>query len=439
MEKTSGKNFKDNIVSVFRNHGDDRSTLGPEVLRSLVDRQAEKPGVEEQDISYSTQTLRIYTELLKIELFLEKTWDIKILGKSVLVKFELSEADNELRENNSNGFYKDIALKCIKRCDQLSIRLQKLQQDAASVRDYVSSVQSRILEDSITLLLELWFTCKAKLLALRNRVAGVFINSKLLLINIELESLKTHLSTRKDYAKVIPAYQSFMKILVEQLQDAQVTGDQALFDECLQVFLDVESMYNSMNFSWLLSDNKLLQDSLAEADAKNHAVADPFVIDSLSPSSLETDNSDHELRSRSSSTSVPMSTSTDLSLMLEKTQLSKELPTLLATFNNAKRMEQEIENVRTAPNNYNNGNNNPNNVANLYHSNTPGLPSASNFKSKLMMMNQQQNNLWNQFLPNATTFNTKNPYSNGSHILSSLYGMNNNSNGTSNNRSKDKD
>ncbi|GAV53436.1 hypothetical protein ZYGR_0AI07200 [Zygosaccharomyces rouxii] len=434
MEGTNGMKYKDTIVSVFHRGDDDRSNLEPDVLKNLVDRQAKKPGVQEQDISYCTQTLKIYTELLKIELFLEKTWDIKILRKSVLVKFELSEVDNELRENNGNGFYKDIALKCIRKCDKLSIRLQSLQQEAASVRDYVASMQSRILEDSITLLLELWFTCKAKLLALRNRVAGVFIDSKLLLIDIELESLKTHLATRKDYAKVIPAYRSFMKILVEQLQDAQTTGDQALFDECLQVFLDVEAMYNSMNFSWLLSDNKLLQDSLTEADAKNHAVADPFVMDPLSPSSLDMDNSDPELRSRSSSASVPMSTSTDLSLMLEKTQLSKELPSLLATFNNAKRMEQEIENIRTPPNN--NNNNNPNNVTSIYNNHPPGLPSSSNFKAKLMMMNQQQQNLWSQFLPNAATFNTKNHYGSGNHILSSLYGMNNN-NISSNNRNND--
>ncbi|CAR27443.1 hypothetical protein ZYGR_0I07180 [Zygosaccharomyces rouxii] len=435
MEGTSGKDYKDTIVSVFQRCEDDRSNLTPDVLKTLVDRQAEKPGVQEQDISYCAQTLKIYTELLKIELFLEKAWDIKILGKSVLVKFELSEADNESRENNGNGFYKDIALKCIRKCDKLSIRLQNLQRDAASVRDYVASMQSRILEDSITLLLELWFTCKVKLRALRNRIAGVFIDSKLLLIDVELESLKTHLSTKKDYAKVIPAYRSFMKILVEQLQDAQATGDQTLFDECLQVFLDVEAMYNSMNFSWLLSDNKLLQDSLTEADAKNHAVADPFVIDSLSPSSLETDNSDPELRSRSSSASVPMSTSTDLSLMLERTQLSKELPSLLATFNNAKRMEQEIENIRMTPNN---NHNNPNNVTSIYNSNTPGLPSSNTFKAKLMMMNQQQHNLWNQFLPNATTFSPKNHYGSGNHILSSLYGMNNNQNNSTNSNNRNK-
>lgn len=431
MEGVNGMKYKDTIVSVFHGCDNDRGSLEPDVLKTLVDRQTKKPGVQEQDISYCTQTLQIYMELLKIELFLEKTWDIKILGKSVLVKFELDEINNDLRENNSNGFYKDIALKCIRRCDKLSIQLQNLQQEAASVRDYMASMQSRILEDSITLLVELWFTCKVKLLTLRNKVAKVFIDSKLLLIDIELESLKTHLSTKKDYTKVIPAYRSFMKILVEQLQDAQTTGDQTLFDECLQVFLDVEAMYNSMNFSWLLSDNKLLQDSLTEADAKNHAVTDPFIMDSLSPSSLETDNSDPELRSRSSSTSVPMSTSTDLSLVLERTQLSKELPSLLTTFNNAKRMEQEIENIRITPNN---NNNNSSNAMDTHNNLPASLPSSNNFKAKLMMMNQQQHNLWNQFLPNMATLNTKNYYGSGNHILNSLYGINNNSNDSGNNR-----
>ncbi|AQZ10529.1 MDM36 (YPR083W) [Zygosaccharomyces parabailii] len=421
MESDTTK-ARDRIISVFQENGDQKRNVGSDVIKTLVDQQAGEPGTLDQDMSFCTKTLGIYTELLKIEIFLEKTWDIKILSKSVLVKFELSEEDHELtdslRNNNGNGFYKDIALKCIKKCDKLSSRLQKLQIDSTSVREYVASMQSRILEDSITLLLELWFTCKAKLSTLRNRIAGVFINSKLLLIDLELEQLKTHLASKKDYDKVIPAYRSFMRILVEQLQDAQTTNDQALFDECLHVFLDVESMYNSMNFNWLLSENKLLQDSLTEADAKNHAAADPFVLDSLLPSSMEASTSEPELRSRSSSTSVPMSTSTDLSLMLEKTQLSKELPSLLATFNNAKRMEQEIENIRTAP---------VGTAPNLYHNPHNALPSTNNFKTKLMMMNQQQSTLWNQFTNKA-------PYGSGTHILNNLYGINNNKNNSTHNK-----
>lgn len=414
MESDTTKS-RDRIISAFQGSGDNKRNVGSDVIKSLVDQQAKEPGALDKDISFCTETLNIYTELLKIEMFLEKTWDIKILGKSVLVKFELSEVDRELtdnlRETNGNRFYKDIALKCIKKCDKLSLRLQHLQTEAAAVREYVASMQSRILEDSITLLLELWFTCKAKLSTLKNRIAGVFINSKLLLIDLELEQLKNQLSIRKDYVNVIPAYRSFMKILVEQLQDAQTTNDQSLFDECLHVFIDVEAMYNSMNFNWLLAENKLLQESLSEADAKNHATTDPFVLDSLLPSPTETSNSDPELRSRSSSASVPMSNSTDLSLMLEKTQLSKELPSLLATFNNAKRMEQEIESIRTAP---------VGTASNLYHSPNNVLPSTNNFKTKLMMMNQQQSNLWNQFM------NTNPHYGSGNHILNNLYGMNNN-------------
>lgn len=421
MSGKNGTKYQDRIVSVFHSNEDAKSNLELDTLKNLVDNEGKKSNVREDDISSCTETLRIYTELLKIELYLEKTWDIKILGKSVPVKFELGTADDELKEHNNNRFYKDIALKCIRKCGKLSIRLQNLQEEVGSIRDYVDRMQSRILEDSITLLLELWFTCKAKLLTLRNKVAGIFIYSKLLLIDIELEFLKPHLATKKDYTKVIPAYQSFMKVLVEQLQDAQTTGDQALFDECLQVFLDVEAMYNSMNFSWLLSDNKLLQDSLTEADAKHHAVTEPFVMDSFSPSSLDMDNSDHEVRSRSSSASAPMSTSTDLSLMLERTQLSKELPSLLATLNNAKRMEQEIENVRMIPKDNNNNNNN---LASINNSQTAGVPS-NNFKAKLMMMNQQQNSLWNPFLPNSAPFSSKNQYGSGNHILSSIYGMNN--------------
>lgn len=366
----------DPIVSIFH-HTDDNEEekVDREALRSWIDGQVQN----DEDIKMCESVLKTYTELLKTEFYMDKSWDIQTLTKSVLVKFELINDDTALLDQNSQNdtFYTDIALKCIKDCDRLSNRLKNYQENLNSIRSYIVSEQSRILDDSLTCLLEIWFTSNKELSLLKNKLAGIFIRSKVLLIDQELESLKFQLSD----TDIISSYRSFMKILIEQLRDSEVSRDQTAFDECLQVFLDIEAMYNSLNIDWLLKDNKSLQDSLSLSPQEVRHF-DDHELDSLSPYSVDSLNE----HSRSSS----VSGSTDISLMMERTNLSKELPSLLTAFNNAKRMEQEIENVRTQPAN------------NQYSTTIPHyqqhfLPSNNLFRSKLMMMNQQQNSL-NHFI-----------------------------------------
>lgn len=391
--------YRDPIISIFQ---DEKDNLDNEKIHSIINKQTQNS----DDIQKCEKILTIYKDLLKLEFFMNKSWDIKTLTKSVLVIFELSTNDGETESKNDESFYKDIALKCIKNCDKFSIRLQNFQTDVDAIRAYIMLMQTRVLTDSITLLLELWFTCNKKLTFLKNKVAGLFIRSKLLLIDHELESLKFRLSD----TSIITSYRSFMKILVEQLQDSEVSLDQSLFDECLHVFLDIEAMYNSLNFSWLLSENKLLRDSLSSQSTLEQNTLNNETLEELeSQSPLSMDTFDDHLQSSS------LSTSTDLSLMMERTNLSKELPSLLAAFNNAKKLEQELESLRTIP---------PTNIQitnSMLTHHQPILPSENLFKSKLMMMDQQQQQLLNHFGSSASN---KKLFGRNTNILNNLQGSN---------------
>lgn len=373
----------DPIVSIFHQTTDGEK-LDKEAVRSWIDAQPQN----DEDIKYCETVLKIYTDLLKTEFYMDKSWDIQTLTKSVLVKFELVANDQGLlNQSESDSFYRDIALKCIKDCDRLSQRLQKYQKNLDSIRTYLYSAQLRLLQDSLTCLLEIWFTCNKELSLLKNKVAGIFIRSKVLLIDQELESLKFQLSD----TTIISSYRSFMKILIEQLRDSEISRDQSTFDECLQVFLDIEAMYSSLNFNWLLTDNKSLQDSLSLSPQEVRHFEDNE-LDSISPYSMNSLNE----HSRSSS----VSGSTEFSLMMERTNLSKELPSLLTAFNNAKRLEQEIENVRTTPAT-------SQTFTSIPHHQQHFLPSSNQFKSKLMMMNLQQNSL-NHFVQPNPNFKSMN-------------------------------
>ena len=136
-------------------------------------------------------------------------------------------------------------------------------------------------------------------------------------------------------------------------------------------------MYQAFNFTWLLRENTAL---LGRADARDAAKAreesdrqdledlagiTSFVNDSIIEEEDEDNDLGHaahsgielqgkdgydeiqnklpEARPRRLST---MSGTSDISLMMEKTSLTKELPHLLQAFNNAKKLANELENAR---------------------------------------------------------------------------------------------
>ena len=74
----------DPIVSIFHQTTDGEK-LDKEAVRSWIDSQPQN----DEDIKNCETVLKIYTDLLKTEFYMDKSWDIQTLTKSVLVKFEL--------------------------------------------------------------------------------------------------------------------------------------------------------------------------------------------------------------------------------------------------------------------------------------------------------------------------------------------------------------
>lgn len=369
--------YEDPIISHFK----DKQSIDKETLEKLIEEQnpslnddssVTNKGQKEENLKHCREMLSLYTDLIKLKFLLKKSWDLQAMSKSVMVRFDIqgvSVTANEVSTTDTEDFYKDIALKTIQKCDKLSKALEQLSKDSNNILPYIQNTTSNnvsaYLQDSMCLLLEMWFLCGRVLRDLKRQVAGLFMRGKLLLIDYELDVIRTTATqvNTPDYdvlTETITSYKSFIKVLLQQLQDSEVSQDQGLFEECLGVFLDVEGMYSALNFNWLLRENKSLQEGSvrspeepADYDEKEEANslkeigefvdnvvnADSEEEDSITPLQDISDSCNSRRLSTTSSTS-------DISLMMEKTSLSRELPNLLQAFNNAKKLERELENIR---------------------------------------------------------------------------------------------
>ncbi|CAI4053653.1 hypothetical protein N7582_005777 [Saccharomyces uvarum] len=365
---------------------------------------------DEEDLHLSRTTLnncdalvKILTDIIKLEFVIHQSWYIRSLYKSVLIQFEVettrsnkgsaddsgSDSDNN-NGNKDDGFYKDLSLKCIKKCEKSSLALESLSKDVDKMRDFIMSrtIENNrvdiLLQNSMTLLLECWIYTMKRLRHLRMKIAGIFVRSKLLLIDHELVTIWHFLQEQtNDHEMVnnenelklretIKSYRAFIKIFIQQLEDSEVgSPSSSLFEECLHVFLDIESMYNSLNLNWLLNENKALQERLltsSSSSGNGHFKGLPVIderkeiedISSFVNSIVDASMLTHDLTPINSSDSDDLSngvldrlderrlssSTSDMSLMMQRTSLQKQLPTLLTAFSNARRLEQELQNAR---------------------------------------------------------------------------------------------
>ena len=129
-------------------------------------------------------------------------------------------------------------------------------------------------------------------------------------------------------------------------------------------------MYNSLNLSWLLNENKALQERLVTSSStseNDHSKSLPVIdetkeiedISSFVNSIVDASMLTHDLTPINSSDSDDLSngdidrsderrlssSTSDMSLMMQRTSLQKQLPNLLTAFNNARRLEQELQNA----------------------------------------------------------------------------------------------
>ncbi|CAI7488560.1 CGH_1_collapsed_G0056810.mRNA.1.CDS.1 [Saccharomyces cerevisiae] len=129
-------------------------------------------------------------------------------------------------------------------------------------------------------------------------------------------------------------------------------------------------MYNSLNLNWLLNENKALQERLlspSSTSGNDHTNNLPVIdetkeiedISSFVNSIVDASMLTHDLTPINSSDSDNLSngeidrldgrrlssSTSDMSLMMQRTSLQKQLPSLLTAFNNARRLEQELQNA----------------------------------------------------------------------------------------------
>ncbi|CAI4862952.1 CFF_collapsed_G0057930.mRNA.1.CDS.1 [Saccharomyces cerevisiae] len=129
-------------------------------------------------------------------------------------------------------------------------------------------------------------------------------------------------------------------------------------------------MYNSLNLNWLLNENKALQERLlspSSTSENDHTNNLPVIdetkeiedISSFVNSIVDASMLTHDLTPINSSDSDNLSngeidrldgrrlssSTSDMSLMMQRTSLQKQLPSLLTAFNNARRLEQELQNA----------------------------------------------------------------------------------------------
>lgn len=447
--------FKDLEVGNARLHDEDKDPAA--VIRKIM----ENGNVYGEALKQCEAALQCYSDLLKLEFVTTKSWYITALYESVLIRFgmKLEEAGGVVR---GEEFYKDLALKSMKKCDKSAVGLESLYDQVASVRDYILECTENLqnvaplLSDSYTLLLELWIVTNREIRHFQKVIAGIFMRSKLLLIDHELTRIRDtiHQNENKENAEklqnTILSYRSFLKIFLAQLHDAEEStcseSNQDAFDECLKVFFDVESMYQALNFSRLNKENYELKETnrileekatsslptIDEAtetgamtsfveqyldhtadlsfsqhvpssrDGKSNSAMSSVSSASSSYTFSPTTKSYHSLSTSSYDDNSPYldynnlsdkdrpiaatkfstassstlqntelrtdghfndrefknkdldgDTESELYMLMEKTNLSKELPKLLNAFNNAKKLEQELKTVSETTNNSN--------------------------------------------------------------------------------------
>ncbi|CAG61526.1 uncharacterized protein GVI51_K07733 [Nakaseomyces glabratus] len=426
------------------------SSAGVAMIEEMILNERNNGSVYSHVLNQCESALQTYTDLLKLEMITTKSWYISALYDSVLIRFNLKD-NNNLEQTDE--FFKDLALKSIKKCDKSAVGLESLYTSISSFRDFIASStsglsdMSPLLSNSMTLLFEIWVVTNREIRHFQKVIAGIFMRSKLLLIDYELvkiwnlvRSKDKNDSTNIDKENVkklettITSYRAFLKIFIAQLQDAECSNqdnsNQDAFEECLRVFFDIESMYQALNFNWLLKENKHLQDKNKMLDDKMsrslptineskevhnitafvddflqqppvlqipmdskhtktasasssisstssypfsptsksyHSLSTtsddekspyPFYFDGNSSDRFSMKNKNYTINDSSStlheSTMSKVAdresetdTDSDMYLMMEKTNLSKELPKLLNAFSNAKKLEQEIKTAKS--------------------------------------------------------------------------------------------
>ncbi|CAL9727606.1 mitochondrial distribution and morphology protein 36 [Monosporozyma unispora] len=386
MSNTSSSG--DGITSLFQDEN-----INVNDLQDVIENQITKPGENwksyKMSLSYCYESLNIISDLLKLQMFYNDSIEFQSLNGYIEEKFIRNVELNgnminhishvtkliELRDDVSydQWKYKENALKTIQKCNKMLIGLDSLTINLTDIREFIDNNMDELLRDSMTLLAEIWFYLVVQFKWFKIQIVSTFIKSKCLLINFELHLVLDYLMNSDYYEgnaifkrevseklqNTILSFNSYISDLIKNINHAIEIKDENLYNESFTSFLDIEVMYNHLNFEWLIPEeenedaNKSLSD---ETTTKHYLNSDPKDIQNLEHISQYVDNMIELIPESETETPVhsprrreqlyPTNNRNNTPMLQGLTapmSITRELPHLLNAFNNVKRLENDIE------------------------------------------------------------------------------------------------
>ncbi|KAK5778514.1 Mdm36p PWA37_000229 [Arxiozyma heterogenica] len=292
---------KDDITSLFYDENDITVHDIQDVIENRIYQQDITWKAYKTSLNYCFEALNMISDLIKLQIFYNESCEFALLNTDINNIFNRG---NELHTNTSDTHiphissiknlsddvsyqqwkYKDIALKSIQKSNKLLFGLESLSTGLIEIRSFIDNNMDNLLKDSMTLLTEIWFYMIIKLKWFKLQIISSFIKAKCLLINFELQLILDYLlhsdlynnktefkSEATDKLKrTISSFNTFICDILENIDKSIENKDEVLYNESFRLFLDIEIMYNHINFKWLIPED-------IQRDENN-----PFFIDDIS-------------------------------------------------------------------------------------------------------------------------------------------------------------
>lgn len=338
-----------------------------EIMKNFLDPSHHNFGQYDRIVRNCHHSLKLYKFFINLKYNELNSWEFLILKTSVNLNFNYEQTSGS--DDQRGSFDINIARKCIDKCSDLD---DILDGNADAVDKLVAFIQRLSIQEYIsdpgTLLIKVYF----KILNLKNQIVEqisiFYTKSKLLIISYELNEIVRMIeqddnpivADETDYKSTLESYKNFVKILIDQLDQAVADKDSEQIEECLNILNDVEKMYESVRMQFFYTEeiNEMEEEFLNEYNEQQRLLEDSMMsstgfdqADDFADSVSSVDELvalDYNKRRNNMSgrrTSISSTTSTLHSQFnpQKKTTISEELPYLLQAFDEAKHLEQELK------------------------------------------------------------------------------------------------
>lgn len=295
---------KDDITSLFYDENEISIHDIKDVIENQISQQDNTWKAYTTSLNYCFEALSMISDLIKLQMFYNESYEFVSLNNDIdnifnnRNEFHTGTSDTHIPQVSSikelfddvsyrQWKYKDIALKSIQKSNKLLLGLDSLITSLTEIRKFIDNNMDDLLRDSMTLLTEIWFYMMVKLKWFKLQIISSFIKAKCLLINFELNLVLDYLSQSDIYDNnvkfkseaidklkhTITSFNTFIWDLLGNIDKAIENKDEILYNESFKSFLGIETMYNHINFKWLIPEE-------IQRDGNN-----PFFIDDVSSNS----------------------------------------------------------------------------------------------------------------------------------------------------------